>query len=72
MMEVYSMQWGVAADEGQSIVAAIIDAATAMKTKKLVDSESSHSDMLTSLIRALEECDSDTEQHVRRTQELGG
>lgn len=27
--------------------------------------------MLTSLIRALEECDSDTEQHVRRTQELG-
>lgn len=62
---------GEAADEGQSIVAAIIDAATAMKTKKLVDSESSHSDMLTSLIRALEECDSDTEQHVRRTQELG-
>ena len=62
---------GVAADEGQSIVAAITDAATAMKTKKLVDSESSHSDMLTSLIRALEECDSDTEQHVRRTQELG-
>ena len=42
-----------------------------MKTKKLVDSESSHSDMLTSLIRALEECDSDTEQHVRRTQEMG-
>ena len=33
---------GVAADEGQSIVAAITDAATAMKTKKLVDSESSH------------------------------
>ena len=62
---------GVAADEGQSIVAAITDAATAMKTKKLVDSESLHSDMLTSLIRALEECDSDTEQHVRRTQEMG-
>ncbi len=62
---------GVAADAGQSIVAAIIDAATAMKTKKLVDSESLHSDMLTSLIRALEECDSDTEQHVRRTQEMG-
>lgn len=62
---------GVAADEEQSIVAAIIDAATAMKTKKLVDSESLHSDMLTSLIRALEECDSDTEQHVRRTQEMG-
>ena len=62
---------GVTADEEQSIVAAIIDAATAMKTKKLVDSESLHSDMLTSLIRALEECDSDTEQHVRRTQEMG-
>lgn len=62
---------GVVADEKQSIVDAIQDAATAMKTKKLVDRESLHSDMLTSLIRALEECDSDTEQHVRRTQEMG-
>ncbi len=62
---------GMVADEKLSIVDAIQDAATAMKTKKLVDRESLHSDMLTSLIRALEECDSDTEQHVRRTQEMG-
>ncbi len=62
---------GVVADEKQSIVDAIQDASTAMRTKKLVDRESLHSDMLTSLIRALEECDSDTEQHVRRTQEMG-
>lgn len=42
-----------------------------MRTKKLVDSKSIHSDMLASLIRALEECDSDTEHHVRRTQIMG-
>ena len=62
---------GVVNDEKQSVIDAIQDASTAMRTKKLVDRESLHSDMLSSLIRALEECDSDTEQHVRRTQEMG-
>lgn len=62
---------GVVNDEKQSIIDAIQDASSAMRTKKLVDKDSLHSDMLASLIRALEECDSDTEQHVRRTQEMG-
>lgn len=42
-----------------------------MRTKKLLDRDSVHSEMLTSLIRTLRECDSDTEYHVRRTQSLG-
>ena len=53
------------------ILQAISEAATAMRTKKLLDQESIHSEMLTSLIRALQECDSDTEHHVRRTQMIG-
>ena len=53
------------------ILQAIHVAATAMRTKKLLDRESIHSEMLTSLIRALQECDSDTEHHVRRTQRMG-
>ena len=39
--------------------------------KKLLDTESAHSQIMTSLIRALEEVDSDTEQHVQRTQKMG-
>lgn len=61
----------VVIDESQNIADVIQDTAQAMRTKKLVDQKSIHSDMLTSLIRALEECDSDTEQHVRRTQIMG-
>lgn len=53
------------------ILLAVQEAAKAMRTKKLLDRESIHSAMLTSLIRALQECDSDTEHHVRRTQKLG-
>lgn len=61
-----------AATDGQpDILQAIQEAASAMRTKKLLDHESIHSEMLTSLIRALEECDSDTEHHVRRTQIMG-
>ena len=43
----------------------------AMRTKKLVDGESIHSDMLSSLLKALEECDSDTEHHIERTRLIG-
>ena len=50
---------------------AIRVAASAMRAKKLLDRKSTHSEMLTSLIRALQECDSDTESHVRRTQLMG-
>ena len=61
----------VAGTASQNITDVIQDAARAMRAKKLVDYKSIHSDMLASLIRALEECDSDTEHHVRRTQRLG-
>ena len=39
--------------------------------KKLLSSKSVHSQTLTSLVRALQESDSDTEAHVRRTQKMG-
>ena len=58
-------------EEMPDIQEAIQVAFTAMRAKKLLDQESIHSEMLTSLIRALEECDSDTEHHVRRTQQMG-
>lgn len=60
-----------ATENEPDILNAIQVATTAMRAKKLLDHESIHSSMLTSLIRALEECDSDTEHHVRRTQSLG-
>lgn len=53
------------------ILQAVHVAIKAMRTKKLLDHESIHSEMLSSLIRALQECDSDTEHHVRRTQSMG-
>ena len=57
--------------EAPDVLRAIQVASTAMRSKKLLDQESVHSEMLTSLIRALQECDSDTEHHVRRTQQMG-
>ena len=67
------IQYAVSAttEKTPDILQAIHVAATAMRTKKLLDRESIHSEMLTSLIRALQECDSDTEHHVRRTQRMG-
>lgn len=61
----------VAAEEAPDIIQIIETASQAMRAKKLLDRESIHSEMLTSLIRALQECDSDTERHVRRTQFIG-
>ncbi|MDY3918709.1 MAG: diguanylate cyclase [Candidatus Limivivens sp.] len=61
----------VAEEEGPDILQAVQEAGAAMRAKKLLDRESIHSEMLTSLIRALQECDSDTEHHVRRTQLMG-
>ena len=68
-----NMQYAVstATEETQDILQAVEEASKAMRVKKLLDRESIHSEMLSSLIRALEECDSDTEHHVRRTQLLG-
>ena len=67
------MQYAVSAttEKAPDILRAILVASKAMRAKKLLDRESIHSEMLTSLIRALQECDSDTEHHVRRTQQMG-
>lgn len=53
------------------IIDAINVAKEALNTKKLQDQNSSHSEVLSTLVKALEECDSDTEQHVQRTREIG-
>ena len=61
----------VTTEEAPDILKAVQAASAAMRAKKLLDRESIHSEMLTSLVRALQECDRDTEHHVRRTQQLG-
>ena len=67
------IQYAVSAttEENPDILQAILAASKAMRAKKLLDRGSIRSEMLTSLIRALQECDSDTEHHVRRTQMMG-
>ena len=67
------MQYAVSmtSEASPDILESIHVASKAMRAKKLLDRESIHSEMLTSLIRALQECDSDTEHHVRRTQQMG-
>lgn len=55
----------------ENILQTIEEAEEAMSTKKLLDSESKHSETLNSLIRALEQTDPDTKDHVKRTQDLG-
>ena len=67
------IQYAVSAatEEKPDILQAVLSASKAMRAKKLLDRGSIHSEMLTSLIRALQECDSDTEHHVRRTQMMG-
>lgn len=49
----------------------IEDAIKGLKQKKLLNKESNHSMILNSLVQALQECDADTEEHVRRTQLMG-
>lgn len=49
----------------------IAEAVKGLKQKKLLSKDSSHSVILNSLVQALQECDSDTEEHVRRTQLMG-
>lgn len=68
-----SIQYAVSAtaETAPDVLDAIAIAAKAMRAKKLLDQKSIRSEMLTSLIRALQECDSDTEHHVRRTQAVG-
>ncbi len=54
-----------------AVVDGIDETIKGLKQKKLLDKGSSHSVILNSLVQALQECDSDTEEHVRRTQTMG-
>lgn len=53
------------------IMVAIESACRGLRQKKMLDKDTVHSEMLGSLIKALQECDSDTEAHVQRTQKMG-
>lgn len=53
------------------VLGAVDNACRALRQKKLLDQKSLHSSALSSLIRALQECDNDTEAHVKRTQLMG-
>lgn len=68
-----SLQYAVSttAETTPDVLEAVSVAIKAMRAKKLLDQKSIRSEMLASLIQALQECDSDTEHHVRRTQALG-
>lgn len=62
---------GHAETKEENILDIIYKTIQGMKTKKLLNKDSLHSSVLNSLISALKETDSDTEAHVKRTQELG-
>lgn len=57
--------------EGDNLLDIIFAAEHGMKMKKMLNKQSEHSDQLTSLVSALHECDSGTEEHVQRTQKMG-
>ena len=57
--------------DSQSVFEAIEMASRALQIKQLLNSRALHSQTLTSLVRALQETDSDTEAHVRRTRKMG-
>lgn len=71
--DIIDIQYAVSttSEEKPDILEAIAAAKSGMTAKKLLDRKSAHSHSITSLVRALQECDSDTEVHVKRTQELG-
>lgn len=68
-----TFQFGIASADGTdvSVKQAAAQARDNMRIKKLLDIDSNHSAVLSSLVRALEETDSDTEAHVRRTRRMG-
>lgn len=55
----------------RSVEQALDTAYRDLQTKKLLNTGSVRSQTLSSLVRALEETDADTEAHVRRTQKMG-
>ncbi|MDD6302192.1 MAG: diguanylate cyclase [Bacillales bacterium] len=58
-------------DNSLPITNKIEEAYTSLKSKKLLDSQSSKSSVIASLLRTLKECDDDLDNHIRRTSTLG-
>ena len=56
--------------ETESLIEKINETKDTLNTKKIMDDNSSRSSALNSLVNALQEVDSDTLNHLRRTQEL--
>lgn len=63
--------YAASATEDTDILDLINRSLRSMLIKKLLDDDSTHSQTITSLVRALKESDSDTEAHVKRTQRTG-
>lgn len=67
-----NLQYAVSVcNQDANLLDSIDTAIVGLRQKKLLDRNSSHSVVLNSLVQALQECDSDTEEHVRRTQTMG-
>lgn len=58
-------------EEGETLKSASIHALSILSTRKLLDSESRHSNGIESLTKMLAECDGETEGHVQRTRVMG-
>ncbi|MGN1413956.1 MAG: diguanylate cyclase domain-containing protein [Anaerovoracaceae bacterium] len=65
------MDFAVSESGEDNIAAAVQEAVSVMRTRKLLDSDSDGSAVIDSLHQLLLECDSETEFHVRRTREMG-
>lgn len=59
------------AEGNGTLLQALEEAQTDLRFKKMLNPDSSRSQALASLMRALEEVDADTEEHVLRTQKMG-
>lgn len=59
------------AEAAGSIQNAIQECFRTLRNKKMLDTVSNRNSSISSLIRALHECDSDTESHVQRTRKTG-
>ena len=65
------IQSSVSVRGNESVVDTIRRNLQSMRTKKLMDRTSLHSEHLRSLLQALTQCDPDTGEHVQRTQKSG-
>ncbi len=65
------LQSSVSVRGNESAVDTIRRNLQSMRTKKLMDRTSLHSELLQSLLQALAQCDPDTGEHVQRTQKSG-